>query len=262
MMATSSKSTISSENQCWAIVPAAGIGSRMGTIVPKQYLELNGLPVIEHSLRLLLATDWITKVIVAVSADDERWHNLAISKDPQVISVLGGAERVDSVTNALSYIEQLAEETEQHFVLVHDAARPCLGAEDLTLLRQSMITAESGLLLADKLTDTIKADDGSDSTLKKELKKVSKTVPREALWRALTPQVFPLNLLVRALTKAENDSDKSLITDEASAVEALGLSPLLVQGRSDNIKITKADDLLLASLILQAQSSKLKKTAE
>ena len=248
MIATSSKSTIFSKNQCWAIVPAAGIGSRMGTTIPKQYLELNGLAVIEHSVRLLLETDWVANIIVAVSADDERWHSLAISKNPAVITVLGGEERVDSVCNALSYIEQLVEDSEQHFVLVHDAARPCLRAEDLALLKHNMKTAKSGLLLADKLTDTIKADDGNYS--------VSKTVPREALWRALTPQVFPLKLLIRALTAAGNDKGKILITDEASAVEALGLSPLLIQGRSDNIKITKAEDLLLASLILKTNNLK------
>jgi 2-C-methyl-D-erythritol 4-phosphate cytidylyltransferase len=111
-----------------------------------------------------------------------------------------------------------------------------------------MKTAKSGLLLADKVTDTIKADDGTAS--------VAKTVPREALWRALTPQLFPLNLLIQALTSAGNDSRDILITDESSAVEALGLSPLLIQGRSDNIKITKAEDLLLASLILKSNDLK------
>jgi len=248
MTATSSNSNASSESQCWAIVPAAGVGTRMGAAIAKQYLELNELPVIEHSLRLLLATNWITHIVVAISAADKRWHSLAISKDPRIITVLGGEERVDSVRHALSYIDNLAEDTEQHFVLVHDAARPCLSHDDLALIKQSMGTSESGLLLADKLTDTIKADDGN--------KLVSKTVPREALWRALTPQVFPLKLLVRALKETANDADKRLITDEASAVEALGLSPLLIQGRSDNIKVTKADDLLLASLILNANNSK------
>jgi 2-C-methyl-D-erythritol 4-phosphate cytidylyltransferase len=248
MITTSSKLTITSEKQCWAIVPAAGVGSRMGTTIPKQYLELNGRTVIEHSVRLLLKTNWVTKIIVAISANDEQWQSLEISKHPRVITVLGGDERVDSVSNALSYIEQLAEETEEHFVLVHDAARPCLRAEDLTLLKQSMQTAKSGLLLADKVTDTIKADDGNNS--------VSKTVPREALWRALTPQVFPLKLLIQALTAAGKSNGEIHITDEASAVEALGLSPLLIQGRSDNIKITKTDDLLLASLILKTTDLK------
>ena len=203
----------------------------------------------------MLATDWISNIVVAISEFDQHWKELSISKDPRIITALGGKERPDSVINALSYIGQHTESSvegssQKQYVLVHDAARPCLTSDDLALIRLEMPTAKAGLLLADKLADTIKlADDSLE---------VTKTVPREGLWRALTPQVFSLDLLIKALSAAYANSAKQsmmAITDESSAVEAMGLNPLLIQGRSDNIKITKADDLLLASYILKAQTT-------
>jgi len=233
-----------SSPQCWAIVPAAGIGSRMQSSIPKQYIELNGRPLIEHSLLKLLATKWVKGIVVALAEDDPYWQDLSLSKESAIHTVLGGEERADSVWNGLISIEHQLQEDD--FVLVHDAARPCIANEDLEKLYQALLVQrdkakEEGVVLADKLTDTIKRDDGNNCVLK--------TVPRDGLWRALTPQIFPKAVLKKALEQAKTDSVVG-ITDEASAIEYLGLSPRLIQGRSDNIKVTTAGDLELASLIL------------
>ena len=228
--------------KCWAIVPAAGIGSRMQSTTPKQYLELDGRSLIEHSLLKLLAMNWVSEIVVAVAEDDPYWPKLALSKNSRIQTVIGGDERAESVWNALLSIDERAEDSD--YVLVHDAARPCIASDDLEKLYQTVLNSESGVILADKLTDTIKRDDGNSSILK--------TVPREGLWRALTPQMFSYALLKTAL-KTARESSSDAVTDEASAVEQLGLSPKLLQGRSDNIKVTTKGDLKLASLILLSQ---------
>jgi len=228
--------------KCWAIVPAAGIGSRMQSTTPKQYLDLDGRYLIEHSLLKLLAMDWVSEIVVAIAGDDPYWSKLEISKNSRIKTVIGGGERAESVWNALLSIDERVEDSD--YVLVHDAARPCIAGDDLEKLYQTVINSESGVILADKLTDTIKRDDGNSSILK--------TVPREGLWRALTPQMFSYALLKTAL-KTARETSSDAVTDEASAVEQLGLSPKLLQGRSDNIKVTTKGDLKLASLILLSQ---------
>ncbi len=233
-----------SSKKCWAILPAAGIGSRMGASKPKQYLPLNGKTLLEHSLQPLLDTPWIKTVVVAIAENDPYWSELTVSKDPKIETVAGGSERVDSVSNALFAIRDRCQDDD--FILVHDAARPCLKCEDLEKLYTALQSADAGVVLADRISDTVKRDNG-DST-------VLKTVPRTGLWRALTPQVFHWKLLIEALKKSREDNN-SLITDESSAVEGLGLSPLLIQGCSNNIKVTTEGDLQLASLILQTQNS-------
>ena len=227
---------------CWAIVPAAGIGSRMQATIPKQYLSLEGRPLIEHSLLRLLETRWIKGIVVAIAEDDQHWPQLSLSKHPKIKTVTGGAERIDSVSNALNAIQD--QLLKNDFILVHDAARPCLSHEDLERLFDALVLTDSGVVLADKISDTVKRDDGNSAVLK--------TVPRQGLWRAFTPQIFPHQLLTKALNQVKNDLTSN-ITDEASAIEQLGLSPALVQGRSDNIKITTTGDIHLASLILRAQ---------
>jgi len=234
--------------KCWAIVPAAGIGSRMQSTIPKQYLQLAGRPLIEHCLQTILAADWIEGIVVAVAEEDNYWQSLKISKNAKIKTVIGGNERVDTVYKSVMSIQPQLQHND--FILVHDAARPCFDKSDLEQLHQELYFSEqpvdTGFILADRLTDTIKRDDGSGSVLK--------TVPREGLWRALTPQVFRNDILVKALQTAKQSSSTG-ITDEASAVEAIGLSPGLIQGRSDNIKVTNAGDIQLATIILQAQSS-------
>jgi len=236
-----------SSNNCWAILPAAGIGSRMGSSIPKQYLPLNDKTLLEHSLQPLLDTPWIKTVVVAIADNDPYWCSLAVSKHPKIETVTGGSERVDSVSNALIAIQDRCQDDD--FILVHDAARPCLKREDLEKLYTALQTADAGVVLADKISDTVKRDKGDNSVLK--------TVPRAGLWRALTPQAFHCKLLTEALNKSRKDSNV-LVTDESSAVEYLGLSPLLIQGCSNNIKVTTEGDLQLASLILQSQDSKSK----
>ena len=226
---------------CWVIIPAAGIGSRMNSSFPKQYLALNGRPLIEHSLERFLARPWVKSIIVAIHKDDQRWQKLKLSTNPKIQTVIGGDERVDTVNNAIdSIIGQLHDDD---VLMVHDAARPCITEQDLDLLYDAAKSSKSGAVLADRLSDTIKRDDGNQSILK--------TLSREGLWRALTPQVFPKDILIDALKTVKKEQVNG-ITDEASAVEYIGFSPKLVQGRSDNIKVTKSGDIGLASLILES----------
>ena len=230
--------------KCWAIVPAAGAGHRMQSSIPKQYIKIGGCCMIEHSLTRLLAAEWITGIVVALAENDDYWQQLQLANNPRITTVVGGDERVDSVINALDSIQGQLQDDD--FILVHDAARPCISNEDIEKLHQAMLGADaaSGVVLADKLTDTIKRDDGNSSVLK--------TVPRQGLWRALTPQIFPTDLLNKALKQTQSNVSPD-ITDEASAVELLGYSPRLIQGRSDNIKVTTDGDVHLATLILQSQ---------
>ncbi len=240
-------STIPSDFKCWAIIPAAGVGRRMGSEVPKQYSLINGLPMIEHSLKLFVNSPWVHRVIVAISEEDPHWQSLEIAAHPKITTIVGGIERADSVHAALNSIQ--SEATDTDYIFVHDAARPCLTTVDIEQLYQSMLKTEFGVILADEISDTVKRSvepDDSDS----QLPSILKTVPRENLWRALTPQVFPNALLKKALDNGLNN-EQLHITDEASAVEALGFSPSLLQGRSDNIKVTQPQDLLLASMILK-----------
>ena len=233
-MTVSSSST--NTRRCVAIIPAAGIGSRMALSTPKQYAELNGVTVIEHTLKRLLQTDWIEQIYVGLSADDEWFASLPVAQHPQMSTYSGGDERRDTVLNGL---EAMADEvTDDDWVLVHDAARPCLSRDELEALHEAMNHADEGMLLASKVVDTVKRADATH--------KVLKTVPREGLYRALTPQVFPYGMLSKALREAE----QAKITDEASAVEQLGFHPLLIEGKQTNIKITHPEDLALAELYL------------
>jgi 2-C-methyl-D-erythritol 4-phosphate cytidylyltransferase len=225
------------------VIPAAGAGRRFGGPVPKQYLDLGGQAVIEHGLATLLAHPAIDGVVVAVSAEDEWWGETAFAAHPEVQTVPGGAERSDSVANALEALSERADDDD--WVLVHDAARPCLTRGDLDRLIDALQDEPNGALLAVPVHDTVKVADAASGD------RVLRTVPREQLWRAYTPQAFGLATLRRALTRAR---DQGLaITDDASAVEQLGLRPLLVEGRSDNLKITRAEDLPLARFLLEQQ---------
>ncbi|MES9905677.1 MAG: 2-C-methyl-D-erythritol 4-phosphate cytidylyltransferase [Sedimenticola sp.] len=222
----------------WAVVPAAGIGRRMGGETPKQYLKLNGRPVIEHSLALLQAYPRIERVVVALADGDSWWRETAFSDHHKVERVTGGSERCHSVLNALNTLAQVADADD--WVLVHDAARPCLRRSDLDKLINQLTDHPVGGLLGIPLHDTVKR---ADNALQ-----VVETLPRESLWRAFTPQMFRYSLLRSALTAALESG--ALVTDEASAIEFYGASPLLVEGASDNIKITRPEDLPLAAFYL------------
>ncbi len=229
------------DSPCWAVIPAAGAGRRMGAALPKQYLDLAGLPVLEHSLRLFLAHPRIHGLAVALDPTDTRWDRLPSARHPTIRRVPGGAERCHSVLNALEALAGQAGEDD--WVLVHDAARPCLRREDLDRLIATLEGHPVGGLLGIPVRDTMKAADAHGQ--------VQHTVPREGLWHAFTPQMFRLGVLRRALTQAL--AAGQLVTDDASAMELAGHSPLLVEGHADNLKITRPEDLPLAHFHLTRQ---------
>jgi 2-C-methyl-D-erythritol 4-phosphate cytidylyltransferase len=210
--------------------------------VPKQYLPLAGRSVIEWSLGAFLARQDCRGIVVVLSPDDRSWHELTIARDPRVITARGGAERADSVRAGLAALSDRAGEHD--WVLVHDAARPCLRDEDLERLVDELRDDPVGGLLAAPVVDTLKRAEANGRVLQ--------TVPRAGLWRALTPQMFRYGLLRRALEAAAARQES--VTDEAQAIEALGHQPRLVAGDPDNIKITVGDDLRRAEQVLQSRS--------
>ena len=221
----------------WVIIPAAGVGSRMRADRPKQYLPLAGRTVLEHTLAIFLDHPAIDGVILALAKDDPWWPQLGI-RHPRLHLAEGGTERCDTVLQALKVIGERA--MPQDWVLVHDAARPCLRREDLDRLINTLKDHPCGGLLGAPIADTIKRTNAQHE--------VEATVPRERLWRALTPQMFRHGALHQALCEARA---KGLhVTDDASAMELSGQQPLMVEGHGDNIKITRPEDLRLAELFL------------
>ncbi|WP_075183216.1 2-C-methyl-D-erythritol 4-phosphate cytidylyltransferase [Pantoea sp. 1.19] len=218
-----------------AVVPAAGIGSRMAANCPKQYLRIGDRTLLEHAIAGLLRHPAVTRVIVALSADDTTFASLPLAADPRVRRVTGGGQRAESVMAGLNAAG------EEGWVLVHDAARPCLHPDDLARLLALTQHSKTGGILAAPVRDTMKrAESGAQA--------IAHTVDREALWHALTPQLFPLALLRHCLMRALREG--ATITDEASALEYCGYHPQLVAGRSDNIKVTRPEDLALAAFYL------------
>ncbi|MDH5425467.1 MAG: 2-C-methyl-D-erythritol 4-phosphate cytidylyltransferase [Gammaproteobacteria bacterium] len=234
----------------WAVVPAAGVGKRMDSDVPKQYLKLRDKTVIEHSCQRLLAHEKISGIVIALNDNDEYWSGIKLNTDKPVIRVSGGEERCYSVLNALNELARMSDaatlNVQQHdWVLVHDAARPCVRHSDIDVLIDSLSHHAVGGLLALPVRDTMKRQ-RSDQT-------VEDTVERSGLWHALTPQMFTLEMLRQAMTDAIESG--FLITDESSAIEYMGLHPLLLEGYEDNIKITRQADLKLAEMYLKAQEN-------
>ncbi|RIZ65897.1 MAG: 2-C-methyl-D-erythritol 4-phosphate cytidylyltransferase [Methylococcales bacterium] len=224
----------------WAVVPAAGVGKRMNADRPKQYLPLLDKTVIEHTLMRLLKADVFSAVAVAISEEDPYWPELDIASYEKVITAAGGKERADSVLSALKAIRTLASDDD--WVLVHDAARPCITSTDIIHLINSLKTDEVGGILALSSHDTLKNVQGDF---------IVETLDRRHIWRALTPQMFRYGLLKSALEAAEGNP---AITDEASALELKGLQPKIVEGRPDNIKITRPEDLALAQFYMEHQN--------
>jgi len=223
----------------WAVVPAAGVGKRMNAGRPKQYLELAGISVIERTLLRLLQANVFSAVSVAISAEDPYWPALEISKHEKIITAPGGKERADSVLSGLKSISAKAKTDD--WVLVHDAARPCLTSDDIHKLIDTLKGDNVGGILALSSHDTLKRVRG-DSILE--------TLDRSTIWRALTPQMFRYGMLKNALEETAGDPG---ITDEASALEIQGFTPKIVEGRPDNIKITRPEDLALAQFYLEQQ---------
>ena len=227
----------------WAVVPAAGSGRRMAAEVPKQYLRIAGVSLLEHTLRALLAAPTIRGVVVVLDPSDRRADSVASLSDARIVRAPGGAERADSVLSGLRVLRDLAADDD--WVLVHDAARPCLPIADLMNLIASVTDTGVGALLAQRCSDTIKRVDQEG--------RVMATLDREDLWRAQTPQMFRLSELRQAL---EGALAKGLaITDEASAMELANFPVQIVEGPACNLKVTVPDDLRIAENYLnQAQT--------
>ena len=225
----------------FAIVPAAGSGARFGSEVPKQYLELAGKPMIFHSIAALCRCDRIDAVWVVLSPGDEWWASFDWSALGCKLRVLycGGSTRAETVGNGLSAIAGDIDEGD--WVLVHDAARPCLSQDMLSALCEQLATDPVGGLLAVPVADTLKRADADQ--------RVAATQSRDAMWQAQTPQMFRYGLLRQVLDV------NSAVTDEAGAVEAAGLQPRLVRADSTNLKVTFPADLRLAELILQGRGA-------
>lgn len=227
----------------WAIIPAAGTSQRMATELPKQYLSLGDTTVIESSISSFLHHPKVSGVVVALHAEDQYWNNLAIVRNKKIHTVIGGETRTESVHNALNYLDTTSAE-KNDFVLVHDAARPCLHDEDVNELITQLENDDVGGILASPASDTLKLVEKNNNSRAT----VSKTLDRSLIWKAFTPQMFRLGILKKALSHCSKNN--IAVTDEASAVESLGLKVQLVEGRNDNIKITRAEDLLIAATIL------------
>ena len=222
----------------WAIVPAAGRGTRFGGDVPKQYLDVAGQPLLLHALQALLAHPAVHGAVVALAEGDAHWPGWQSLADKPITTCIGGSERADSVLAALAALPESVRPDD--FVLVHDAARPNLRFDDLDQLLNRGRNDPVGAILATPVRDTLKraGDDGG----------IDGTEPRERLWRALTPQLFRRLQLTRAL-EAARDAGVA-VTDESMAMEQQGHRPLLVEGSDENFKVTTAADLALFEFIL------------
>ncbi|GAB4359391.1 MAG: 2-C-methyl-D-erythritol 4-phosphate cytidylyltransferase [Gammaproteobacteria bacterium] len=230
---------MSESRRLWAIVPAGGIGRRMGRNLPKQYLPLAGKPMLTHTCGVLLAHASVTRLVLVVAPDDVHWRETVSELgEDRILLVAGGEERAHSVRNGLALIRDQAAADD--WVLVHDAARPCLRHRDLDALLEAVENDSVGGLLGVPVRDTMKRTDGEA--------RVTETVDRTGLWHALTPQIFRFGLLCEALDSALEAG--VAVTDEASAVERLGYRPLMVEGSASNIKVTHPEDLALAEWYL------------
>ncbi len=222
----------------FVVVPAAGVGKRMGAAVPKQYLPLAGKPVLQHTLDSLFKVACLEQVVVALAPVDPYWPQLAAAADPRIKVTVGGKERADSVLQGLRALAGIAQDLD--WVLVHDAARPCLRPQDVERLIEAVEEDPVGGILALPSVDTLKEVEGN---------RIQTTVDRHRIWRALTPQMFRYRLLYDAMQAAVTAQVK--VTDEAQAVEWAGFKPKIVEGSPDNIKITRSEDLPLAEFLLE-----------
>ena len=225
----------------WAVLPAAGRGTRFGGEVPKQYLEAAGKPLIAHALDALLSHRRIEGAMVALAADDARWPGWTSLHGKPVLRCVGGGERADSVLAALHALPDDIDE--DALILVHDAARPNLRAVDLDRLIETATAHADGAILGAPVRDTLKRADADA--------RIVATEPRSALWRAFTPQAFRRGALTAALERAR--ADGVVVTDEAMAMERMGTHPALVEAREDNLKVTTPADLRLMELLFQSE---------
>jgi 2-C-methyl-D-erythritol 4-phosphate cytidylyltransferase len=216
----------------FALIPAAGRGTRMDAAYPKQYIQLAGKPMLYYSVSALAKIEEIERVFVVLAKDDLRWKEIDLNAHARKVVPLycGGIERRDSVLNGLRLATEINDED---YILVHDAVRPCVTSDEVRALMRE--AGHDGALLAVPVADTLKREESG---------RVEATVDRQRLWRAQTPQMFRYGTLLRALELARE------ATDEAQAVEALGLQPKLVRGNARNLKVTLSEDLKIAEMIL------------
>ena len=239
---------IPSEEKLWAVIPAAGIGSRFGATLPKQYAEIAGAPILEHSLRVIVDNLPVAKVVVALATDDQYFANLAIGNRPNVTTVVGGASRAASVLNALRALANHAADDD--WVLVHDAARPLLQPRDLRNLVLALQRHPVGGILAVPVRDTLKRVARQDESSNGMPPLIEATIDRERVWCAQTPQMFRFGLLHSALQAGlQSANTAAMITDEASALEQAGYTVAVIEGDPSNLKITTADDLSYAEFL-------------
>jgi len=231
------------KTRLWAIVPAAGVGKRVGGKIPKQYLKLHDKALIVWTLGRLLELQDLQEIMVMISAEDSYWPDLNIQNDRRIQTAEGGSERCYSVLNGLIALEDKA--VDDDWILVHDAARPCVRITDIHHLIETATSQNHGAILAVPVRDTMKKSNNNNE--------IEGTVDRESLWHALTPQLFKYGELRRALESALTDGFQ--VTDEASAMEHAGHRPLLVEGASDNIKVTLPEDLALAGFFIKNQEN-------
>lgn len=227
----------------WVIVPAAGVGSRMGADKPKQYLTLNGKTILEHTLERLLQLPKLNGIVVVVHPLDSYWSTLPVFNHEKIRVIEGGKERCDSVLNGLDTLDEYMQPLD--WVMVHDAARPCVDLRDIEELVEKLEEHLVGGILGVPVSDTVKRLNDNYG--------IEETVDRRVLWQAQTPQMFRYGILARSLRSALQQG--ITITDEASAVESAGYVPLMVEGRRDNIKVTRPEDIPIAELILKLQDS-------
>ena len=225
----------------YAVIPAAGIGARMGGSVPKQYLKIKGKTILEHTLEKFCDYPGIKEIMVAIGEDDKYWSGLSIATHAKLKQIPGGIERSDSVLNGVQALARIADPDD--WVLVHDAVRPCIRKSDIDKLISEASDHPAGGILALPVRDTIKKCDQKNS--------IESTVDRTGLWQAQTPQMFRIAMLQTALQECK--SKNVPVTDEAQAIEFCGHHPLLVEGHPENIKVTHYDDFALAEIFLQQQ---------
>jgi 2-C-methyl-D-erythritol 4-phosphate cytidylyltransferase len=226
----------------WAIVPAAGIGTRMNSEMPKQYLSLNGQSVIAHTLQRLAGLADLRAIVIALHPQDALWAQHGVALQEGLMTCGGGEQRCQSVLNGLYALAGLADADD--WVLVHDAVRPCVRLEDIETLLREIENHPVGGLLGTPVSSTLKLANASGD--------IVATMPRDDMWQASTPQAFRYGQLREVLEHSVAQGD--FVTDEAAAMEKAGYTPRLVRGGADNIKITYPDDLRMAGVILQAQA--------
>jgi len=226
-------------NKYWVVIPAAGIGKRMGDDIPKQYISVCGKTVIEHTIDNFIDRNEIENICISISESDNYWPTLPISKNEKIITTVGGSERYESVYNGLRAIQDKA--TENDWVLVHDAVRPCLKKSIIDRLITDISSHDVGGILALPCSETMKRVNNSNE--------VEETINRQTTWRAQTPQMFKYKKLLLAIEKVINED--IFITDEAMAMELSNHKPIVILGDENNIKITHKIDLKYLELFLE-----------